>query len=77
MNAPRREITAEELQAVFALAQTYPDLRTVATDLTELAGLRQRVVHGEAALKGLEDSQKALRTAMGKLTSDKRWVVAK
>ncbi len=67
MSDTRRQISAEELQAVFALAATYPDLRTVAADLTELADLRQRVTRGEEAMKGLTQSQHELRSAVAKV----------
>jgi hypothetical protein len=60
----RREITPEELTAVFNLAVIYPDLRVLEAEVKELAALRQRVVRGEAALKGLAESQTAVRQAI-------------
>lgn len=67
MSAPRRQISPEELAAVFALAAEYPDLRTVAADLTELVELRRRVKRGEDAIKGLAQSQTELRSAVAKV----------
>lgn len=63
----RREITPEELAAIWALAAEYPDLRTVAADLTELADLRRRVVRGESAIVAVRASQLELGKALAQL----------
>jgi hypothetical protein len=66
-----REITAAELETVFSLAATIPDLTTIPADLAELASLRLRVQRVESAFIDLKRTQFDLRDAVRRLASAK------
>jgi hypothetical protein len=66
-----REITADELAFVFQLASERADLRTIKADLAELADLRTRVARADTAIRGLAESQTALRQAVAQVLTAK------
>jgi hypothetical protein len=65
--ATKREITPAELQTVFSLAATMPDLTVLPAELAELADLRRRVVRGEAAVIAVKQSQVVLEHTLRRL----------